>query len=88
VGHVDEDAFAGAGQGGMNDGLLIASGDLGKALTATRIIEHVVPLDDVGDPIFQLCENIGTMVDTQSVARAQVLIDPYPHDVADVTAQT
>jgi hypothetical protein len=28
------------------------------------------------------------MVDTQSVARAQVLIYPYPHDVADVTAQT
>jgi oligopeptidase B len=85
---VDEDALAGAGQGGMNDSLLIASGNLGKALTATRIIEHVAPFDDVGDPIFQLGEDVGTMVDTQSVARAQVLIYPYPHDVADVTART
>ena len=85
---VDEDALAGAGQSGVDHGLLVTRGDLGQALTATRIVEHVLPLDHVGDAIFQLGEDVGTMVNTEPVARAQVLIDPYPHLVADATAQT
>jgi oligopeptidase B len=84
---VDEDALARARQGGVDDGLLVASGDFGKALPAAGIIEHILALDHVRDPIFQLGEDVGTMINAEPVARAQVLIDPYPHDAADVTAQ-
>jgi oligopeptidase B len=84
---VDEDALPRARQGGVDDGLLVASGDFGKALPAAGIIEHILALDHVRDPIFQLGEDVGTMINAEPVARAQVLIDPYPHDAADVTAQ-
>ena len=77
---VDEDALAGAGEGGMDDGLLVASRDLGQALTPAGIVEHVLAFDHVCDAIFQLGEHVGAMVDAQPVAGAQVLIDPYPHD--------
>ena len=85
---VDEDALAGAGQGGVDDGLLVACGDFGQALTAARIVEHVPALDYVGDPILQLGKDVGAMVNTKPVARAQVLVDPYPHVGSDATAQT
>jgi oligopeptidase B len=85
---VDEDALARAGQGGVDDGLLVASGDSGQAATATRIVEHVVGLGHVGDPILQLHEYVGAVVDTESVTSTQVLIDPHPHDSADPTATT
>jgi oligopeptidase B len=69
----------------VDDSLLVAGVDLGQALATARIVEDVVALDDVRDPVFQLGEDIGAMVDAQPVARAQVLIDPHPHDRADPT---
>jgi oligopeptidase B len=65
--------------------LLVASLDGGQAAAAARIVEDVVALDHVSDPVLQLGEHVGTMVDAQSVAGAQVLVDPYPHDIADPT---
>ncbi len=86
--HLDEDALAGAGQSGVDDGLLVARVDVGQAATPTWIVEHVVGLGHVSDPILQLHEYVGAMVDTHSVASAQVLIDPHQHDIADPTAHT
>jgi oligopeptidase B len=83
--HVDEDALTGARQRGVDDGLLVAGGDLGQALTAAGIVEDVLPLDDIGDPVLQLREDVGAVVDAQPVARAQVLVDPHPHDNSDTT---
>jgi hypothetical protein len=77
--HVDEDALAGAGERGVDDSLLVAGRDCGQAAPAPRIIEDVVALDHVGDPILQLRKHVGTVIDAQPVARAQVLIDPHPH---------
>lgn len=86
--HLDEDALAGAGQSSIDDGSLVAMIDFGKAPTTARIVEHDVTLGHVGDPVLQLDEYVGAVVDTQSVASAQVLIDPHPHDIADPTAAT
>lgn len=84
--HVDEDAFSGAGQRRMDDGLLVARLDPGQAAAATGVVEHEVGLGHVGDAIFELHEDVGAMIDTQPVASAQVLIDPHPHDGSDLTA--
>ena len=86
--HVDEDALAGASQSGMDDGLLVAGVDPGQAAATAGIVEHEVGLGHIGDPVLQLHEHVGTMIDTQAVARAQVLIDPHPHDSADPTVTT
>ena len=83
--HVDEDALAGARQRGVDDGLLVARVDPGQAAPTTRIVEHELGLGHIGDPVLELHEHVGAMVDTQPVARAQVLIDPHPHDGADPT---
>jgi oligopeptidase B len=82
---LDEDALAGACQGRVDDRLLVARIDVGQAAGTARIVEHHVHLGDVGDPVLQLDEHIGAMVEAQPVARAQVLVDPHPHDVNDTT---
>ena len=84
--HIDEDALSRARQRGVNDRLLVARLDPGKAATPAGIVEHEGGFGHVGDAILQLHEHVGAMVDTQSVARTQVLIDPHPHDSADPTA--
>jgi oligopeptidase B len=86
--HLDEDALTGAGQSSVDHGLLVARVDFGQAPTTARIVEHEVCFGHVGDPVLQLHEHVGKVVDAQSVASAQVLIDPHPHDIADFTATT
>ena len=83
---VDEDALAGAVERGVDHGLLVARVDSRQAVAATRIVEDVVPFSDVGDAVFQLDEDIGTVVEAQPISGAQVLIDPHPHEEADTTA--
>jgi hypothetical protein len=46
---------------------------------ATRVITDYACLHDIGDPVLQLHEDIGAVIDAQAVARTKVLIDPYPH---------
>jgi oligopeptidase B len=86
--YVDEDALAGTCQRGVDDSLLVARCDSGQAAPATRIVEHELGLGHVGDAVFQLHEHIGAVVDTQSVAGTQVLVDPHPHDSAEATVHT
>ena len=37
-------------------------------------------LRDVGNTVLELDEDVGTVVETQAIARAQVLVDPHAHD--------
>ncbi len=85
---IDEDALTGTGQSSVDDCLLVARIDPGQAATAARIVEHELGFGHVGDPVLQLHEDIGTMIDTEPITSAQVLIDPHPHEAADFIATT
>ena len=85
---VDEDAFARAIQCGVDHRLLVARVDSRQAATAAGIVEHPLALGHVGDAVLQLHEHVGAVIDAQSVAGAQVLVDPHPHENADNTANT
>jgi hypothetical protein len=76
---LDEDALAGAGLGGVDGGLDVANGDLGEGTGAARVVERGAGLGDVGDPVLELGEDVGTVVDAQPVARTEVLVDPDTH---------
>jgi hypothetical protein len=76
---LDEDALAGTGLGRMDRGLDVAAGDGGERTGATRVVEGQSALGDVGDPVLELGEDVGAMVDAQPVARAEVLVDPDAH---------
>jgi hypothetical protein len=76
---LDEDALAGAGLGGVDGGLDVAHGDPGEGSGAAGVVERGAGLGDVGDPVLELGEDVGTVVDAQPVARAEVLIDPDTH---------
>ncbi len=76
---LDEDALAGAGLGGVDGGLDVAHGDPGEGSGAAGVVERGAGLGDVGDPVLELGEDVGTVVDAQPVARAEVLVDPDTH---------
>ena len=46
---------------------------------AAGIVERLAGLGDVGDPVLELHEHVGTVVDAETVAGAQVLVDPHAH---------
>ncbi|MEY2968380.1 MAG: hypothetical protein RIQ64_1007 [Actinomycetota bacterium] len=50
-----------------------------EAARTARVVQWGTIFGDVRDAVFQLNEHIGTMIDTESVARAQVLVDPHVH---------
>jgi hypothetical protein len=76
---LDEDALAGAGLGGVDRGLDVASGHPGERAGATGVVERGSGLGDVGDAVLELGEDVGAVVDAQPVARAEVLVDPDAH---------
>jgi hypothetical protein len=76
---LDEDALAGTGLGGVDRTLHVAPGDGGERTGATGVVERGSALGDVGDPVLELGEDVGAMVDAQPVARAEVLVDPDTH---------
>jgi hypothetical protein len=76
---LDEDALAGTGLGGMDRSLDVASGNGRERTGATGVVEGRSGLGDVGDPVLELGEDVGAMVDTQPVARTEVLVDPDAH---------
>ncbi len=77
---LDEDALTGAGLGGVHDVGDVALADPGEAARATGVVERSPVLRDVGDPVFQLDEHVGTVIDTDPVTGAEVLVDPHSHD--------
>ena len=61
-------------------------GDLGQALGTLRVAlglgEHLVALLDVGQAVVEQGEDVRGDLLAETVARAQILIDPDLHDVA------
>ncbi len=80
---LDEDALAGARLGGVDHRVDVAAGDPGQAARAARVVERAPALGHVRDPVLELDEDIGAVVDAQPVAGAEVLIDPDAHDEAE-----
>ncbi len=76
---LDEDALAGTGLGGVDRVLDVAAGNGSERTGPTGVVEGQAALGDVGDPVLELGEDVGAMVDAQPVARAEVLIDPDTH---------
>jgi hypothetical protein len=76
---LDEDALAGAGLGGVDGGLDVTSGNGSERAGAAGVVEGEAALGDVSDPVLELGEDVGAMVDAQPVARTEVLIDPDAH---------
>jgi hypothetical protein len=76
---LDEDALAGTGLGGVDGGLDLTSGNGRERAGAAGVVEGEAALGDVGDPVLELGEDIGAMVDAQPVARTEVLVDPDAH---------
>ena len=50
-----------------------------KAACAPGVVQGRTRFSNVGDPVFQLNEDVGAVIDTQTIARAQVLVDPHVH---------
>jgi hypothetical protein len=76
---LDEDALAGASLGGVDRGLDVAAGDGGQGTGAAGVVERGPGLGDVSDAVLELGEDVGTVVDAQPVAGAEVLVDPDTH---------
>jgi hypothetical protein len=76
---LDEDALAGAGLGGVDGGLDVANGDAGEGTGPAGVVERGAGVGDVGDPVLELGEDVGAVVDAQPVARTEVLVDPDTH---------
>ena len=85
---LDEDALAGAGLGRVDDIGDVALGDPGETARAAGIVERGTVLGDVRDPILELNEHIGTVIDTDPVTGAQVLVNPDTHDGDDGTSDS
>lgn len=80
---LDENALTGARLGGVNDIVDVPRADVSEAPGATRIVQGSTALGHIGDPVLELHENVGTVVDADSIARTEVLIDPDAHDEAE-----
>ena len=50
-----------------------------EAARTTGVVQRRSLFGDVGNAVFQLNEDVGTMIETESVSRAQVLVDPHVH---------
>src|SRR5690606_15812253 len=76
---LDEDALAGALLGGLDGGLFLTGGDRGDALGATRVGEDLVAVLHVGQPVVEKGEHGWCDLLAQSVAGAEILVDPDLH---------
>lgn len=84
--HLDEDALTGAGERSIDHRLFGARWNPGKAAGTTRIIEGLALFCDVCNAVLELNEHIGRMVETESIPRTEVLIDPDAHDAPKIPA--
>jgi hypothetical protein len=82
-GDFDEDALPGALLGRFDDGVDEAVGDVGHPLGALRVAlrggEHLRALFHVGQAVIEKGEDVGSDLLAETVARAQILIDPDLH---------
>ena len=61
------------------DGLVLAVGDVGEALGATRVGEDLVAFLDVGEAVVEQGEHVGGDLLAEPVAGAEILVDPDLH---------
>ena len=79
---LDEDALARAHLCSLNDRSKVFGVNARQAARATRIIQYVAVLHHVGDAILKLSKYVVAMIDTQAIARTEVLVNPHAHDSA------
>ena len=48
-----------------------------------RVVEWLTILCDVGNPIFELNEDVRAVIDADAITGTEVLIDPNSHDVSE-----
>src|SRR5205085_10130741 len=77
---LDEDALARALLGRLDHGVIHAVRHRGQALGPTRVAEDLVAFLHVGEPVVQQGEHGGGDLLAETVAGAQILIDPDLHD--------
>ena len=76
---LDEDALAGALLGRMDHIDDVPRLHPGDAAGPTRIVEDLTRLGHVGDAVLQLHEDVGAVIEAETVAGTQVLVDPHAH---------
>jgi len=75
----DEDALTGAVVGGGDRGIVMAVGDPYQRPRPPGVVARHSLGAHVGDPVFQLHENVRAMVEAEPVSGTEVLVDPNAH---------
>ena len=76
-----EDAFTWADVGSLHDCRHEFRWHGSQTSRTAGVVQHDTVFDDVCDAVFEQCEHLGALVDAQTVARAEVLVDPHTHVV-------
>jgi hypothetical protein len=76
---LDEDALSRTHLGGLHDRPTVAIGHPRQTAGAARVVEGAAVFGHIGDAVLELHEDVGTVIETETVACAQVLIDPHTH---------
>jgi len=77
--NVDEDAFSGAHLCGLQHGHHIAGRHRSQTARPTWVIEYFSAFRDIRDAVLKLHKHIGAMIDTETIAGAEVLVNPHAH---------
>lgn len=75
----DEDALTRADLGGFDHCVHVSIRHPRQTSRAPRVIQYPAGLSDVGDPVLELHEHVGAMIEAQTVAGAEVLVNPHAH---------
>lgn len=76
---LDEDALTGAFLGGLDGGFFLSGGNRGHCFGAGGVAEDLVAVLDVGQAIVEECEDVGSDLLAETVAGAQILVNPDLH---------
>jgi hypothetical protein len=67
----------------VDDVVDVAIADPSKAAGPTRVVQWRTILGNVRDPIFKLDKDVRAVVDANSIAGAEVLINPNSHNIIE-----
>mgnify|MGYP006268379617 CR=1 FL=1 len=76
---VNEYALAGANERGLHHGVFMARLDKRGGPGAARVVQDLPRLTDIRDAVLEQGEYIVTVVHTEPVARAEILVNPHAH---------
>lgn len=77
---LDEDALTRAHLRSVDHGTDVTVRHLSQTSRSAWVVAGTTALGDVCDSIFELHEDIVTVIDADAVARTEVLVDPHAHD--------